>query len=55
MQIDSFSELPKEKRPPDNIIWYGTQRDIDEWFDKVLDRKREPEEAILEISEDEIG
>ena len=29
MQIDSFMELPKEKRPPDDIIWYGSQEDID--------------------------
>lgn len=38
-QIDSFNELPKEKRPPDNIIWDGTSEEIDEWLDKVFNRK----------------
>ncbi|MHA2084949.1 MAG: hypothetical protein ACXABD_14420 [Candidatus Thorarchaeota archaeon] len=56
-QIDSFNELPKEKRPPDDILWYGTPEELDTWFDKVLDRNYEdPKKAvILEISEDEIG
>lgn len=55
-QIDSFNELPKEKRPPDNIIWYGTPEELDNWFDKVFDRKGTPDqEVILDIREDEIG
>ncbi|MHA2404164.1 MAG: hypothetical protein ACXADH_14300 [Candidatus Kariarchaeaceae archaeon] len=56
-QIDSFNELPKDKRPPDDILWYGTPEELDIWFDKVLDRNYEdPQKAvILEISEDEIG
>lgn len=55
-QIDSFQELPKEKRPPDDIIWYGTPEDLDRWFDKVLDRKEKPgEEVLLDIRDDEIG
>lgn len=55
MQIDSFAELPKEKRPPDNIIWHGTQDDIDRWFDKVFKRGDKPgEEVVLEIDPREI-
>ena len=55
-QIDSFSELPKEKRPPDSVLWYGTPEELDKWFDKVLDRKATPgQEVILDIREDEIG
>ena len=56
-QIDSFNELPKDKRPPDDILWYGTPEELDKWFDKVLDRDyQDPEKAvILDISEDEIG
>ena len=43
MQIDSFNELPKEKRPPERIIWDGSGKDIDEWFDKVFnDNKKHP-------------
>lgn len=55
-QIDSFNELPQEKRPPDNILWYGTPEELDNWFDKVLDRKDPPgQEVQLEIRDDEIG
>lgn len=53
-QIDSFNEIPSEKRPPDDLIWYGTQKDIDEWFKKVLKTTGNPNEFILNISEDEI-
>lgn len=55
-QIDSFNELPKEKRPPNNILWYGTPEALDQWFDKVLDRRETPgQEVQLEIRDDEIG
>lgn len=54
-QIDSFNELPQEKRPPEKMIWYGTSKDIDDWFKKVFKMgKANPEEFILNISEDEI-
>jgi hypothetical protein len=48
-QIDSFNELPKEKRPPDSILWDGTSEDIEEWLDKVFDHKKKenPAEIIL--------
>lgn len=55
-QLDSFSELPKEKRPPDEIIWYGSPEEMDRWFDKIFDRKDTPgQEVILDIRDDEIG
>ena len=38
MQIDSFMELPKEKRPPKNI-WNDAEK-LDNWFDRVFDRKK---------------
>lgn len=55
-QIDTFGELPKDKRPPDNIIWYGTSEEIDIWFDKVLKHKGEgsPDEFIIDIREEDI-
>ena len=55
-QIDSFNEISKEKRPPDNIIWHGTSEEIDIWFDKVLRHKGEgnPDEFIITISDDDI-
>jgi hypothetical protein len=38
-QLDSLHELPKEKRPPDKILWDGTSDELDEWLEKVLDKK----------------
>ena len=39
MQIDSLMELPKDKRPPEDIIWDGTSKDIDIWIDRVYGSK----------------
>ena len=39
-QIDSFRELPKEKRPTETMIWEGSSEEIEDWFDKVFDRKK---------------
>lgn len=56
-QVDSFSELPSDKRPPDDIVWYGTPEDLDAWFDKVFDKKaaKPGQEVVLDIRDDEIG
>ena len=35
-QIDNLNELPKEKRPPDYIIWDGSTEEMDDWLDRVL-------------------
>jgi len=40
LQIDNLNELPKEKRPPDKILWSGTPEDLDDWLDKVLPSKK---------------
>jgi len=55
-QIDSYAELPEEKRPPESMIWYGSAADINKWFDKVFQRKKHgnPEEFIININDDEI-
>lgn len=54
-QIDSFNELPSEKRPPETMIWYGSQNDIDKWFKKVFKTKNEnPAEFVINVNEDEI-
>lgn len=37
-QIDSLSELPKDKQPPSDILWDGTPEDLDEWIANVLDK-----------------
>jgi hypothetical protein len=53
MQIDNFNELPKEKRPPDDMIWNGTAEDIDDWIDKVFYDKK-PDEATFVVSDRDI-
>jgi hypothetical protein len=55
-QIDSFNELPSEKRPPDDYIWYRPPEDIERWLDRVFDRKSTGsiDEAVFEINESEI-
>jgi hypothetical protein len=45
-------ELPKEKRPPELTIWYGTTEDIEIWLDRVMGTKEE--NNTIMISEDEI-
>ena len=55
MQIDSFDEVPKDKRPPDKMIWYGTPEEVEVWFDKVFKHKQDTDTIILEIDESEIG
>lgn len=52
-QIDSFSELPQEKRPPEHIIWSGNPKDLSDWFDKVFKRnkKKDDDEFYLDIDE----
>ena len=54
VQEDNYSELPKEKRPPEKMVWDGTVSELDEWLDRVLDNKHETEFDI-EIDESEIG
>jgi len=41
MQIDSFMELPKEKRPPKSI-WNEPDK-LEDWFDRVFDREKQTE------------
>ena len=34
-------ELPKEKRPPDEMIWDGTTEEMEDWLERVI-KKNEP-------------
>jgi len=54
MQLDSYQEVPKDKRPPDNLIWWGTTEDVEGWFDMVFSSKGK-EEAIMDIDPRDIG
>jgi hypothetical protein len=50
-QIDNLNELPKEKRPPEDIIWEGTSEELDEWLEKVLGNKDKDSTIKLSIKD----
>jgi hypothetical protein len=54
IQLDNLNELEKSKRPPEMMIWDGTGDDIDNWLDRVFDRKSD-DKIELVISDNEIG
>ncbi len=39
-QIDNLSELPKDKKPPEDLIWNGEPEELEEWLDRVFDSKK---------------
>jgi len=49
LQVDNLSELPKEKRPPDTILWWGTAEELDEWLEKVLGTSKEVQDETIEF------
>jgi len=49
-QIDSFNELPREKVPPDKLLWDGTSEEIDEWIDRVI-RNKQPQTFRINIKD----
>lgn len=51
-QIDNLNELPKEKRPTDDIIWDGTSEEMDEWLDKVLSNNDNRNDGLVFSIED---
>jgi len=49
-QIDNLNELPKEKRPPDHLIWHSNQDKLEVWLDeKIGTKKKERSEDTLKI------
>ncbi len=52
-QIDNLNELPKEKRPTDEIIWDGTSEEMEDWLDKVL-KTKEQTSVNLVIKDNEV-
>ena len=51
-QIDNLNDLPKEKRPPTDLIWDGTSDELDEWLDLVLSsHKKNPQEVEFLIND----
>jgi len=47
--FDNFLELPKDKRPPENI-WFEPQK-LEDWFDDVFDRRNTSNTISFDISE----
>ena len=39
--IDGFFELPKDKRPPENI-WFDSD-ELETWFDRAFDKDKDTE------------
>ena len=36
MQVDNLMELPKDRRPPDSIIWHNNPDRLTQWLDETL-------------------
>lgn len=53
-QLDNLNELPKEKQPPEDMIWEGTSEEIEDWINKVFDHNKgsNTAEFIIEDVED---
>lgn len=47
-------ELPKEKRPPDIILWDGSSSELEDWLDRVFGKKEKADGLNLVISDLEI-
>jgi 3-phenylpropionate/cinnamic acid dioxygenase small subunit len=50
-------EIPKEKRPPDLMIWDGTADELEDWIDRVFSNKSSnsrPDTIEFFISDKEI-
>ena len=52
MQIDSYMELPEDKRPPRSI--WEKPSELDEWFERVFSDGEKQTEFKLPINEDEV-
>lgn len=53
MQIDNLSELGKEKRPTEEMIWEGTPEELESWLDRVI-RGKERKELEFIINEEDV-
>lgn len=46
-QIDNLMELPKDKRPPDKMIWDGTSSELDDWLERIFDDKKQQKAEFI--------
>lgn len=54
IQIDNLNELPKDKRPPEKMIWDGGSNELDNWLERVMGGKQDSM-FEFDIDESEIG
>jgi hypothetical protein len=53
MKIDSFNELPKDKKPPRDL--WDKQYKLDEFFDEVFElNKGKPKKTFIEYNSEEV-
>jgi len=50
-QIDSLSELGKEKMPTNEIIWDGSPEDLEEWIERVLSPSKSDTGTVISLSD----
>jgi len=50
-QIDNLNEIPRDKRPPEQMIWEGTSEELDDWIDRVF-KTKEKESSTNIVIED---
>lgn len=53
IQVDSLYELPKDKRPSDDMIWNKSSDELDNWLERVISGKQEKKTNIT-ISDFEV-
>ena len=54
IQEDNLSELPKDKRPPEKMLWDGKSEELNDWLDNIWDTKKS-NFVEFEIDEGDIG
>lgn len=52
MRIDSFNELPKDKRPPRDL--WGKPYKLEKFLDTIFDSKKEKGTEFIEFDEEDI-
>lgn len=40
--LDSMYELPKDKRPPEKLIFDGSKEELERWLDDVFSDRHQP-------------
>jgi hypothetical protein len=40
-QLDNLNELPKDKKPPESIIWDGDSDELEEWLENAFSDKKD--------------